>query len=162
MIPEKIAIRLINSTDITAEKFFNAVLKRYRDEQRRLREARRMQGKNIPTKANVLVLPTEAIAPTINNAAKRRDSGNSATKQHSNGNDGRNADAIVSTITSTATTDAYQQNALAYMDDEDMVNDYDNSEGSAARPLWNDTAAAFAILNENDTNRNDLDDDDTD
>lgn len=150
VISENVAIRLMNSTEISAENFFSAILKRYREEQERLRQQTATNGQMVHTSSSLSTVSAHlAIAMNEYEGPPKETSRMGAS---------RSDDFIAPTSTSVTPTESSQPNAMSYMDDEDMVNDYDNTEGSASRPMWNDTAAAFAILNENDIGI----DDDTD
>lgn len=134
----------MNSTEITAENFFNALLKRFREDQKRLREQKEMPNGSIgQTPKRVSLLPFQS-GSAIDAENQRKDSSQIATST--------SRDVNTPSSTSISPIDSNQQNALSYVDDEDMVNDYDNVDGSGTRPLWNDTAATFAILNDNDVN----------
>lgn len=130
VIPESLAIQLANSSEISAENFFKNIFRRYQRLQRQEERERKLLRKALSS--------TRLPAPT--KTVERSDT--------SDVNDTLRRNATHSPDVSATIVQAIEQNA--YMDDEDMSNDYDESESSGANRLQlNETSSAY-IYDDND------------
>lgn len=121
---------MVNNTEISAENFFSILLKRFREDKERENIKQEQATKLAPRIATMATVITSSQSSVV--ILRQKD-----------------LDAISTTATNlplTASTSETNSNALSYVDDEDMGNDY---EASGSRPLWNDTAS-FSIINDND------------
>lgn len=139
MIPESLAIQLANSSEISAENFFKNIFRRYQRLQRQEERERKLLRKALKSTK----LPIRAKTNDQNDI----DGATMDNMQLQNGT--HSADVPKSSPTPTAATivQSIDQN---YMDDEDMLNDYDESESSGANRLQlNETSSGY-IYDDND------------
>lgn len=127
---------MVNSTDVTAENFFSVLIKRFKEEQKQEHlSTLNSQEHKAPNASS----PLPTILRTQNQLLEKIVNKSIPIAKK----------VPPSTSTVSSTTDSTQQNAMSYVDDEDMGNDYLNEEASGLRPLWNDTSA-YSIINGND------------
>lgn len=138
MIPESLAIQLANSSEISAENFFKNIFRRYQRLQRQEERERKLLRKALrSTKSPLQTKPIEH---------NDIDDGTVNALHSQNGTHSTD----VSTATPTVATIVQTIEQNAYMDDEDMMNDYDESESSGANRLQlNETSSAY-IYDDND------------
>lgn len=137
VIPESLAIQLTNSTEISAENFFKNLFRRYQRLQRQEERERKLLRKALKSaKPSISPKPIENNDIDVDNLHPQNDT-------HSADLSKLNGTPTVATI-----VQSIEQNS--YMDDEDMMNDYDESESSGANRLQlNETSSAY-IYDDND------------
>lgn len=132
MIPESLAVQLANSSEISAESFFKNIFRRYQRLQRQEERERKLLRKALKSTKR----PPTPTKPVDHNDI---DEGTMNDMHRRNGTQSTDVSArpTVTTIVQTI-----EQNS--YMDDEDMMNDYDQSESSGANRLQlNETSSAY-------------------
>lgn len=135
LIPESLAIQLTNSSEISADKFFRTLFRRYQKLQRQkerenrlLRKALKHSTKSPQSQPEVVAVEHNDIDFVTENIVENRNE----------------------TQTGDATQSGQPNEQNVYMDDEDMVNDYDESESSGANRLqFNETSSVY-IYDDND------------
>lgn len=135
LIPESLAIQLTNSSEISADKFFRTLFRRYQKLQRQkerenglLRKALNHSTKSPQSQPEIVAVEHNDIDFVTENIVENRNE----------------------THTGDATQSGQSNEQNVYMDDEDMVNDYDESESSGANRLqFNETSSVY-IYDDND------------
>lgn len=137
VIPESLAIQLANSTEISAENFFKNLFRRYQRLQRQEERERKLLRKTL--KSTEPPNPSKPIEHKDIEVAELRSQ---------NGTHSADVPKLSSAPTAATIVQSIEQNS--YMDDEDMMNDYDESESSGANRLpMNETSSAY-IYDDND------------
>lgn len=129
IIPEDVVIRLVNNTEISAENFFSMLMKRFREDKEKENAKQQQPDKLEPRIQTTATVSTSSQSSVV--ILRQKD-----------------LESISPTTTTTnlpITASTTEINSSAYIDDEDMGNDY---EASGSRPSWNDTAS-FSIINDN-------------
>lgn len=139
MIPESLAIQLTNSSEISAENFFKNIFRRYQRLQRQEERERKLLRK---------ALRSTKRPPTPTKPIDDHNDIDDGTMVGLHRRNGTQLPGVSGTPTAAAIVQRVEQNS--YMDDEDMMNDYDESESSGANRLQlNDTSSAY-IYDDND------------
>lgn len=132
VIPESLAIQLANSSEISAENFFKNIFRRYQRLQRQEERERKMLRKALKSTKS----PTQPEPITHTGI-------NEIDLHHRNSTPSTEMPKLAATQTvATSIVQTIEQHS--YMDDEDMMNDYDETESSGANRLQlNETSAAY-------------------
>lgn len=139
VIPESLAIQLANSSEVSAENFFKNIFRRYQRLQRQEERERKLLRKAL-----------KSTKPPIRAEANDQNDIDDASMGHiqlQNSTRSTDVPKLSAIPTTVAIVQSVDQN---YMDDEDMMNDYDESESSGANRLQlNETSSAY-IYDDND------------
>lgn len=133
------AIQLANSTEVSAENFFKNIFRRYQRLQRQEERERKMLRKVLRSTKSPSqpkpIEPSDIYDASVNHVDQRNATQTEMPK-------------LSATSTAATIVQSIEQNS--YMDDEDMMNDYDESESSGANRLQlNETSSAY-IYDDND------------
>lgn len=141
MIPESLAIQLANSSEVSAENFFKNIFRRYQRLQRQEERERKLLRKALKSTKK----PPHQPKPIDHNDI---DDATMTNLQSRNGT--RSTGAVKLRVPPTVDTIVQSNEQNSYMDDEDMMNDYDEGESSGANRLqMNETSSAY-IYDDND------------
>lgn len=167
VIPENIAIQLANSSEVSGEYFFRNIYRRYQQLQKQKEPV--TTGDEVKLKAKSLKALRKYYIPPYKQIVSDSESESVSGGQSQSQNQNQVEQSFSTTITSekqiialpySSTTAAYidsayaartkDQAAAAYVDDEDLDPDYDQSEASGANRIrQNDTSNIFEFKNSN-------------
>lgn len=141
MIPENLAIQLANSSEVSAENFFKNIFRRYQRLQRQEERERKLLRKALKSTKK----------PPLQSKSIDQNDIDDATMINLQSRNGTHAtDAAKLSVPPTVVTIVQSNEQNSYMDDEDMLNDYDEGESSGANRLqMNETSSAY-IYDDND------------
>lgn len=132
VIPESIAIRLANSSEVSAEYFFRDIYRRYQQLQKQERRERQRSSKKtrLHQPPTSLVNRDRKIVESIRSTASTMETSSVA----------RNSVAPIQTTTISNSFVVQTKDQAAYVDDEDLETDL---EASGSNRIRNDTSIAY-------------------
>lgn len=147
IIPESIAIKLANTSEVSAEYFFRDIYRRYQQYQKQERKERqkglkRMRIHNKPSNADLLTIREQTIIESIRSTVSTMETSSIV----------KNTDIPTQLTTRKSLLNSLKlrtKDQAAFVDDEDLENDL---EASGLNRIKNDTSDTSNAFNFDDTN----------